>query len=280
MKETELQDFFYRYQESQNKKQQEDYVQELSVVVYNYSQESFPNDKDIGSDFFVELYPQISKLINEYNPKRGVSFKNYLSFRLMLLTRSFVQKTSRQKNFVQFQSIEEIVFDDQVRSLFNENQPNQSHNQKYLAALKTQTQDHLNQLPPEVQLMLKLHFCLSLSLSDFRYLRQEKKLAHFMLNIRKFQAKALERKENLEFKRMTYKRKLLRYSLLVQYHPTHADHYSKRYHNLIKNEPSILEGLRYREISKLMSIPVSSIHRKIKMAQELLSQVLPKGSTS
>lgn len=276
MKETQLQEIFYRYQKSQDQNQKEDCVREISVVVYNYSQKNFPHDKDVGSDFFVELYPQIDDLIKDYNPQLGVSFKNYLSFRLMFLTRSFARKRKRQTKFVQFQSFEELSFHEIVHSVFSKNRPSQFYSKEESKTLGQIAQTHLESLPSDMQLLLKLHLCLPLTFSDFRYLYQHTKSKDFLSDFRKLQKIAEKRKEKLNLKRMNYKQKLLRYSLLMRHHPTLSHQYSKHYQALIKKNPSMLEGLRYREIATLMSMSISGVQRKIKMAQNLLYQVLSK----
>lgn len=274
MDETQLQELFDRYRYSENAQEQETCVKDVSVLVYGYSRRNFPYDQDLGSDFFLEIYPKISQIFDNYDPQKGMSFKSYLALRLSYLSKTFFTKQKNKSRFMSFSPIENYLFDVNLHSIFSDDSGDEQYNKMFLLELSRKTFAALDSLPNEIQVLVKLHYGIPMSLANFRYVTKEKELSNFIADFRKLKKILLQRKEEHSRIKSKHKAKLLRYNLLSQYHPTDGENFSKRYDALVKKKLTNLELIRYRELAWLMHTPVSTIYRKINVGERILREKL------
>lgn len=259
MNETQLQQLFKRYCQTQDLQDQDDCVKDLSVMVYGYSKKHFPMDTDTSSDFFMEVYPKLEHLLSSYNPSRGVSLNSYLSFRLTLLFRTFLVRKQSEKNYIRLCRLQE--------SFTPPKQPTFMVLGSDENLLHKQLSQRLYMLDNPGRLFLKLHYGLALSLQDFRFLRGHSMFKGFTERYRLIRTDLQAREEKNKEDYRCYMQKLTRYNILSQTHPKKKAFYRKRYYNLLNDPPPLPSVAKLHEISFLSGLSISTVQRKLSTAK-------------
>jgi len=216
MIETELQELFHQYAQikadidhlsNQNYiRLKKDFFEKFHMFVYETARKKFYLDEDMASDFYMYFTEKSGKLMDKFDPSRGVDFFSYLSIYMRKEMNGFYAKQNK-------------IYQEYTVDMDWENtiaQPDPEENMSGHPAAMRVIQKTLNLIDPEKGISTKLFYGFPLKLGQMRLLlKKHRNLSFFTMfrdylqNEKKFQKNMTSRKKKYYSKLENLERQLM-----------------------------------------------------------------------
>ncbi|GEM_PF-3238134 len=216
MIETELQELFHQYAQikadidhlsNQNYiRLKKEFFEKFHLFVYETARKKFYQDEDMASDFYMYFTEKSGRLMDKFDPSRGVDFFTYLSIYMRKEMNGFYAKQNK--------IYQEYTVDMDWENTIAQPEPDESMSGDPDAM--RMIQKTLNLIDPEKGISTKLFYGFPLKLRQVRYLlKKHRNLSFFTLlrdyleNEKKFQKNMTSRKKKYYSKLKSLEQRLV-----------------------------------------------------------------------